>query len=99
MLTRKFISGREITRRAIALLACAAVLYFVFGAAFPHEHPNGSENTCPICQALHMPALAAVPLNPVAASQFVARYALLPQQVHPSDPFAIHRASRGPPRA
>ncbi len=54
------IFGRTVVRHALALLACAALLYFAAGGSLFHEHTNGPDTACHICQALHMPALAAV---------------------------------------
>jgi len=86
-------------RRAVALLACAALLYFAVGAILPHEHAQGPDSTCHVCQALHMPTLAAARLDLSSAPEFVAWYSSLPQRVAPSDSFSPQRASRAPPTA
>ncbi len=86
-------------RRALALFACAALLYFALGATLPHGHTQGPDNACHVCQALHMPALAAARLVLPSTLQIVTWYASLPQHVAPSDSFSLHRAGRAPPAA
>jgi hypothetical protein len=86
-------------RRALALVAFAALLYFAAGGAAFHQHTNGPDPACHICQALHMPALAAARLNLNSALEIVTWYSSLPQHAAPSDSFALHNASRGPPTA
>jgi len=93
------IFGRTVVRRALALLACAALLYFAAGGSLFHQHTNGSENACHICQALHMPALAAARLDLVSTPEVVTWYSSLPQHTAPSDSFSLHRAGRAPPTA
>ncbi len=93
------IFGRRVVHRALALLACAALLYFVAGGSLFHHHTNGSENACHICQALHMPALAAARLDLVGTPQIVTWYSSLPQRAAPSNFFSLHRAGRAPPTA
>jgi hypothetical protein len=92
------IFGHKGTRRALALLGCVALLYFTAGSTL-HRHTNGHETPCHVCQALHMPALAAAPLDLIPEAQQVAWHASLPQHAAPSDSFALHRASRAPPAA
>src|SRR5713226_8490953 len=96
---QKAIFGQMTARRALALLACAALLYFAAGGSLFHQHTNGSENACHICQALHMPALAAARLDVVSAPQMVTWYSSLPQHVAPCHSFSLHRAGRAPPTA
>ena len=86
-------------RRVMALLACAALLYFAVGATLPHQHAQGPDNACHICQALHMPALAAARLDLSSTVEIVTWYSSLPQHAAPSDSFSLHRASRAPPTA
>jgi hypothetical protein len=99
MHSRGTIFGRSGVNRALALLAFAAILYFAAGGSFLHHHTDGSDTACHICQALHMPALAAAHQDLVSAPEFITRYSSLPQHAAPSDPFSLHRASRGPPTA
>jgi hypothetical protein len=86
-------------RRALALLACAALLYFAAGGSFLHEHSKGPDTACHICQALHMPALVAARLDLVSTPQIVIWYSSLPQHPAPSNSFSLHRAGRAPPTA
>ena len=86
-------------RRALALMACVALLYFAAGGSLFHQHTNGPDGTCHICQALHMPALAAAPLDLIHAPELISWYSSLPKHVAPSNSFALHRAGRAPPTA
>jgi hypothetical protein len=94
-----FILERGNIRRILAFVACAALLYFATGGALLHQHTGGSENACHVCQALHMPALAAAPSNLVAAPELVTRYCEPIQSILPSSSFSLHRAGRAPPTA
>lgn len=85
-------------RRALALVALGALLYFAAGGAAFHQHANGPDTACHVCQVLHMPALAAR-LDLSAALELVTWHSSLPQHVAPSDSFSLHRASRAPPTA
>jgi hypothetical protein len=85
-------------RRSLALLACAAMLFFVAGSFF-HQHTDGPDTACHICQALHMPALAAARLDLGNSIELVTRFSSLPQHIAPSDSFSLHRAGRAPPTA
>jgi hypothetical protein len=91
----KLISGK----RALAILGCVALLYFAAGGAYVHTHTGGPETACHVCQSLHMPALAAAPLDLIPEARQVAWHAALPDNVSPLHSFALHRASRGPPSA
>jgi hypothetical protein len=91
------IFGRRVTRRALAVFACAALLFFAAGGALFHQHANGSDTTCHICQALHMPALAAARLDLSSRPQIVTWYSSLPQHAAPNNSFSLHRAGRAPP--
>jgi hypothetical protein len=97
MNSQRTILGRKAVHRALALLACLALLYFAGGGALFHEHANGPDTACHICQALHMPALAAARQDLVAASEPIYWYCSLPQSQSPSTPFFLHRAGRAPP--
>ena len=91
------IRGAVAARRIFALVACGALLYFALGATLPHGHAQGPDNACHVCQALHMPALAAARLDLVSTSQIVTWYFSLPQHAAPTDSFSLHRAGRAPP--
>jgi hypothetical protein len=93
------IFGGTITRRSLALLACAALLYFAAGGSLFHQHTNGPDTACHICQALHMPALAAARLDFSSTPQIITWYSSQPQHAAPSDSFSLHRAGRAPPTA
>jgi hypothetical protein len=93
------IFGRSTAQRALAIAACAALLYFAAGGSFLHEHTNAPDSACHICQALHMPALAAAPLDLVSTPELVTWYSSLPLHRTPSDSFSLHRAGRAPPIA
>lgn len=87
-------------RRAVfAALACAALLFFAAGGSLLHEHSHSPDATCHLCQALHMPALAAARLNLSPVLEIVAWYSSLPQHLALSEPFSLDRASRAPPIA
>jgi hypothetical protein len=91
--------GRTMARRVLALLACAAVLYFAAGGSLFHQHTNGPDTACHVCQALHMPALAAARLDFCSTPRIISWYSSLPQHAAPSDSFSLHRAGRAPPTA
>jgi hypothetical protein len=93
------IFGRASVRRALAVVAFAALLFFAGGGSFLHQHTDGSDTACHICQALHMPALSAARLDLVSSLQIVIWTSSLPQHAAPSDSFSLHRAGRAPPRA
>ena len=99
MKTQGTIFGGMLVRRALALLACAALLYFAAGGSLFHQHTNGPDTACHICQALHMPLLAAARLELVSTPQIVTWYSSLPQNAAPSNSFSLHRAGRAPPAA
>jgi hypothetical protein len=94
---KESIFGRRVVSRGLALLACAALLYFAAGGSLFHQHTNGPDTACHICQALHMPALAAARLDLVSASQMVTWFSSLPQHAAPSNSFSLHQAGRAPP--
>ena len=91
--------ARKTARRAVAVFACAVLLYFAAGGSLLHQHTNGPENACHICQSLHAPVLAAAALDLVAVPELISRYSSLPQHIAPSNSVSLHRASRAPPSA
>ena len=99
MRLRGIIFGHTNARRALALVAFAALIYFTAGGATFHQHTHGPDAACHICQALHMPALAAARLDLNSALEIITWYSSLPQHAAPSDSFSLHRASRAPPTA
>jgi hypothetical protein len=72
---------------------------FFAAGSFLHQHSDGPDTACHICQALHMPALAAARLDLVSAPVQVTWYTSLPQHAAPSNSFSLHRAGRAPPAA
>jgi hypothetical protein len=97
MTSQGTISRRTIAHRALALLGCAVLVFFAAGGMFLHHHQAGSEKVCPICQTLHMPALAAASLDLVTAPGPITWHSSILLHVAPEDSFALHRASRAPP--
>ncbi len=96
MNSRKTIFDRMSMRRLLAVLACAALLFFAAGSLI-HQHTNGPDTACHICQAFHMPALATVRVEFARTPELVSWYSSLPQHVAPRNSFALHRAGRAPP--
>ncbi|MGA2810293.1 MAG: hypothetical protein ABSG16_02760 [Candidatus Acidiferrum sp.] len=96
---KRFTPERFSLRRGLALLACAALLYFACGGALLHEHTNGPETPCHVCQALHMPALAAARVAFAMALAPVTRICAVSQHAAPNASFSLHRPSRAPPLA
>jgi hypothetical protein len=76
-----------------------ALLYFVAGAIFLHEHTSSAETVCPICQALHMPALAFASVDLTFVAHQAVWHAAIKAPATPCDSFALHRAPRAPPTA
>src|SRR5262249_4657641 len=86
-------------RQRLAVFSCLALLYFAAGGAFLHHHTGGSENgtPCHVCQALHMPALAAAPVRVVPAAQQVGWHEVEQLYVAVSGLVYLPRALRAPP--
>jgi hypothetical protein len=97
MYPQRAIFGRSVVSRTLALVACAALLYFAAGGSLFHHHTSGPDNTCHICQALHLPVLAAAPLDLVSTPELVTWFSSLPQDAAPRNSFSLHRAGRAPP--
>jgi hypothetical protein len=91
------ILGQVTARRALALLACSALLYFAAGGTLLHQHASGPDNACHVCQSLHMPALAPAALVPIAEPEFLSWYSSQREHAAPCESFDLHRASRAPP--
>jgi hypothetical protein len=89
--------GPAVLKRALALLGCAALLYFSAGGTLFHQHTDGWEKACHVCQSLHAPALAAASQDLVAAPELITRYSSPVRHTAPSDSVSLHRASRAPP--
>src|ERR1700740_469465 len=91
MNTLRSMPGQTMARCALALLASAALLFFAAGGGLFHPHTGGPDTACHICQALHMPALAAARLDLISSTRIVIWYSSLPQHAAPSDSFSLHR--------
>jgi hypothetical protein len=91
--------GRKTAKSALALLACAALLYFAAGGTLLHQHAAGPDNACHVCQSLHMPALAPADLAPITEPEFLSWYSSQREHAAPCESFDLHRASRAPPSA
>jgi len=90
--------GQNNMRRALALLACATLLFFVAGS-YLHKHTEGPDTACHVCQAMHMPALAATRLDLLSTPEQVTWYLSFSLHVAPSNSFSLDRAGRAPPIA
>jgi hypothetical protein len=99
MTSRATISRGTRAHRAVALLGCAVLLFFAAGGMFLHQHQGGPDTVCHVCQALHMPALAAASLDLVTTPGPITWHSSVLLHVAPEDSFALHRASRAPPTA
>lgn len=86
-------------KRALAILGCVVLLYFAGAGTFAHQHTGGPDGACHVCQSLHMPALAAAPLDLIPEPRQVVWHAVLPEDSSPLDSSSIHRAYRAPPNA
>lgn len=84
-------------RRTLAILGCVALLYLAAGGSFLHQHTQGHDNPCHICQSVHIPALAAAAQNLVPDVGPISWYSSAPLQAAASDSFDVLRASRAPP--
>ena len=94
-----FILGQGSLRRALAILGCLVILYFASGGIFLHEHTSGPETVCPVCHALHAPALAVAPVHLIVVAQQIAWQASPPEPTPPTESVSLYRASRAPPQA
>src|SRR6266849_2381353 len=99
MTKRGIISRGTHAHRALGLLGCAVLLFFAAGGTFLHHHQGGPNTVCHVCQALHLPALAAASLNLVTTPGPITWYSSILRHAAPEDSFALNRASRAPPIA
>ena len=99
MRTQGSIFAAPTARRALALLACAVLLYFAVGGTLLHQHKERPGAVCHICQSLHMPALAATQHHVAQTPQLVTWNAAIALDAATTDSFGLHRASRAPPAA
>jgi hypothetical protein len=92
--------GKMTARRALALLASLALLYFAAGGAFLHEHKAGGNDTpCHVCQALHLPALSLAATPTADIPEFQSRLISHVAAASPSEGLSLDRAGRAPPAA
>jgi hypothetical protein len=75
------------------------LLFFAAGGTSLHQHQGGPNTVCHVCQALHLPGLAATSLHLLTTPGPIAWHSSLPLHIAPEDSFALHRASRAPPTA
>lgn len=99
MKVRRDIFGKNGVTRTLALVACLAMLYLAAGGAALHQHTNGPDTPCHICQSVHIPALAAARIDLIPEAKPVAWHSSLPEHNAPTDSFDLQRASRAPPVA
>jgi hypothetical protein len=84
-------------KRAIALAACAVLLYYAVGGAYLHQHKIGDETPCHICHTLQTPTLAASPQALLSAPLFIAWNLPPAENVAPTAVFSPQYAGRAPP--
>ncbi|HXM93242.1 MAG TPA: hypothetical protein VOA64_03145 [Candidatus Dormibacteraeota bacterium] len=94
-----FLGERSISRCALAVLCCAALLYFAAGGWFLHQHGKGPDTICHVCQVLHMPAVAIASFAFFSAPEIVTQYLSAWHSSSGNDPLSLHRAGRAPPAA
>jgi hypothetical protein len=86
-------------KRIAAVAACVLLVSFAAGGSLFHEHKNGNDATCQICQSLHAPAVAASMVALLSAPIFIAWFSPTAPEAPASNPFSHHRAGRAPPSA
>jgi hypothetical protein len=84
-------------RLAALAAALAAVFFIACGVSLWHSDAPGSDATCPICHAAHMPALQAAPVG-VSAALALVRW-LVPAEARSghSESFSLIPPARAPP--
>ena len=90
-------SGKVLMKRAAALVACLLLILFAAGGSLYHQHKNGNEAACQICQSMHAPALASSAVALVSLPTLIARFSPSAPEAPVSNPFSHHRAGRAPP--
>jgi hypothetical protein len=79
--------------------ALAATLLVASGAEFWHTDAPGSEATCLICHAAHMPALRAAPARTVVKLTALTWFVPLGVRFDHSAPSSVIPSPRAPPAA
>src|SRR5271154_30293 len=74
-------------RRALALVALAAILFLASGATLIHKHSPGPETPCLFCQMAPPPPLAPSTPPLLDEPQTLARFSAAPQLTSASEPF------------
>src|SRR5260370_7550843 len=91
------ISRGTIAHRALAVLGCAVLLFFAAGGTYLHQHQGGPDTVCHVCQALHMPALAAASLDLVTIPGPITWHSSILRHAAPEHSCALPRPSPAPP--
>src|SRR5947207_14431175 len=86
-----------IGRRAVALLASVALLYFAAGGSLVHQHTNGPDAACHLRQLLHMPALAATRVDRASTPRTVTLFSSPPHHGAHTHSISLQPARRVPP--
>jgi len=97
MSSRNTIPERICPRRTLALLACAALLFFATGGSLLHQHANGPDAACHVCQSLHAPALMASFSGIASAPQITGWHDSRPVFTAALDEVSLFRSGRAPP--
>jgi hypothetical protein len=84
-------------RHTLALLACAALLFFATGGSLLHQHPNGPDAACHVCQSLHAPALTASFSGIASTPQITGWHDSRPEITAALDEVSLLRSGRAPP--
>jgi hypothetical protein len=99
MHSQGIIFGRSSVRRAVAVVAFAALLFFAAGGSFLHQHNGGPETVCHVCQSLHAPALTVSFSGIASPPQILGWHDARPLLTADLDEFSLHRSGRAPPSA
>jgi hypothetical protein len=97
MRSKRAILGPQTLKRIAAVAACVMLLCFAAGGSLFHQHKNGNEATCQICQSLHAPAVAASVVALLSTPTFIAWYSPRPPEAPASTIFSHDHAGRAPP--
>jgi hypothetical protein len=95
--SKRGILGPLTLKRTAAVAACVLLLCFAVGGSLFHQHKNGNEATCQICQSLHAPTVAASVVALLSTPTFIAWGSPKAPEAPASNPFSHHRAGRAPP--
>ena len=90
-------SSSQRFRLAVLVAAVLAVLFVASGAALWHLDAPGSEATCPICHAVHMPALRGAPAETLASPTTFGWLVVPEARLAHAAPAALNAPPRAPP--